>query len=98
MPNNTISRDSLVKTLEDRYKTQSVGGAFNARKINTKEDTISIQSTPSYNGQQYTIDKGGFRVKQPVGLSNYKDVPDRLNSSSKMTSALVKGLNTKKYK
>lgn len=95
---NTFSRDSLVKTLEDRYKTQSIGGAFNARNINTTQDSISIQSDPSYNGQKYTIDKGGFRVKQPSGLSNYADVPDRLNSQSKMLSSLVKGLDTKKYK
>ncbi len=98
MPNNTISRDSLIKTIEDRYDTQSAGGAFNAQKINTSSDSISLQSDPSYSGQKYTTDKGGFRVKQPIGVSNYAGVSDGLNSRSKIVSSLAKGLNTDRYK
>jgi len=93
-----VNRESLNKGLEERYKTQSSGGAFNAKDINTKPDSITTGPNPSVKGQQFTIDKGGFRVKQPIGLSNLADVPDRKNSTSKELSSLVKGFNNKKYK
>ena len=93
-----VNRESLNKGLEERYKTQSSGGAFNAKDINTKPDSITTGPNPSAKGQQFTIDKGGFRVKQPIGLSDLADVPDRKNSTAKELSALVKGFNNKKYK
>lgn len=93
-----VNRESLNKSLEERYKTQSAGGAFNAKDINTVPDSITTGPNPSIFGQKYTIDKGGFRVKQPLGLSDLSDVPDRKNSTSKELSSLVKGFNNKKYK
>lgn len=93
-----INRESLIKDLEQRYKSQTAGGAFNATDINTKPDSITTGPNPSAKGQQFTIVKGGFRVKQPIGLSDLADVPDRRNSKSKRLSSYVKGLDTKKYK
>jgi hypothetical protein len=93
-----INRESLNKSLEQRYSSQKFGGAFNAKDINTKDDSITVGPNPSAKGQEFTIDKGGFRVKQPLGLSNLADVPDRRNSTSKSLSSLVKGFNNKKYK
>jgi hypothetical protein len=94
-----IQRDSLTTTLENRYNNQKAGGAFNAKNIVTSDDTISpLVGKPSDKGAQYSIDKGGFRVKQPVGLSDLADVPDRKNSTSKQLSAYTQGLSNKKYK
>ena len=95
-----LNRESLNKSLEERYKTQKVGGAFDAKDINTKPDsiTLSADGSNSIKGQQFTITKGGFRVKQPLGLSDLADVPDRKNSTSKQLSSYTKGLDTKRYK
>ena len=95
-----LNRESLNKSLEQRYESQKIGGAFNAKDINTKPDsiTLSADGSNSIKGQQFTITKGGFRVKQPLGLSDLSDVPDRKNSTSKQLSSYTKGLDTRKYK
>jgi len=93
-----VNRESLNKSLEQRYASQKFGGAFDAKDINTKPDSITTGPNLSSKGQEFTIDKGGFRVKQPLGLSNLADVPDRKNSTSKQLSSLTKGFNNKKYK
>ena len=95
---NPINRDSLVTDLESRYNKQKAGGAFDAKNIVTTEDTIAASVEPSIQGQKFTIDKGGFRVKMPIGLSSLADVPDRRNSTSKELSQYTKGLSNKKYK
>ena len=95
-----LNRESLNKSLEERYKTQKVGGAFNAKDINTKPDSITLSADGSHSskGEQYTITKGGFRVKQPLGLSDLADVSDRKNSTSKRLSNNLIGFNNKKYR
>jgi len=95
---NPINRDSLVVDLESRYSRQKVGGAFDAKNIVTADDTIAPSVSPSIQGQKFSIDKGGFRVKMPVGLSSLADVPDRINSTSKLLSRYTQGLSNKKYK
>ena len=95
---NQISRDSLTIDLERRYKKQKAGGAFDAKNIVTSDDTVASFVEPSIKGQTYTIDKGGFRVKMPTGLSSLADVPDRINSTSKQLSQYTRGLSNKKYK
>ena len=95
-----LNRESLNKSLEQRYESQKIGGAFNAKDINTKPDSITLSADGSHsiNGQLFTITNGGFRVKQPLGLSDLADVPDRKNSTSKQLSSYTKGLDTKRYK
>ena len=95
-----LNRESLNKGLEERYKTQRIGGAFNAKDINTKPDSITLSADGSHSskGQQYTITEGGFRVKQPLGLSDLADVPDRINSTSKRLSNNLIGFNNIKYR
>jgi hypothetical protein len=88
---NTFSRDSLVKTLEDRYKTQSVGGAFNARSIQTNSGAV-VKTNASIQNTLYNKD-GGFTVKQTQ--TDYKAVGD---NQSVNVSSLSKGLNTTRYK
>ena len=95
-----LNRESLNKSLEERYKTQKVGGAFDAKDINTKPDSITLSADGSHSskGQQFTITNGGFRVKQPLGLSDLADVPDRINSTSKRLSDNLIGFNNIKYR
>ena len=95
-----LNRESLNKSLEERYKTQKVGGAFDAKDINTKPDSITLSADGSHsiNGQFFTITNGGFRVKQPLGLSDLADVPDRINSTSKRLSNNLIGFNNIKYR
>ena len=95
---NPINRDSLVIDLESRYKKQKVGGAFDAKNIVTSEDGLAPLYDGSYKSQEFTITNGKFRTKQPVGLSDFADVADRINSTSKELSKYNKGLSTKKYK
>ena len=95
-----LNRESLNKNLEERYKTQRIGGSFNAKDINTKPDSITLSADGSHSskGQQFTITNGGFRVKQPLGLSDLADVPDRINSTSKRLSNNLIGFNNIKYR
>jgi hypothetical protein len=95
---NPINRDSLNIDLATRYSKQKAGGAFDAKNIVTAADTIAPLTEPSSKGQQFTIDKGGFRVGMPIGLSSLADVPDRINSTSKQLSTYSRGLSNKKYK
>ena len=95
---NSIPRESLTTDLESRYAKQKAGGAFNAKSIVTDNDSVAPATSPSHQGRQFTIDSGGFRVKMPVGLSSFADVPDRINSTSKQLSSMVKGHSNKKYK
>jgi len=94
MPNNTISRDSLVKTLEDRYKSQPAGGAFNAKNVQTTSGIV-VQTDPgSVNVQDTLYRKGGFEVKETQ--TGYKGIKgDQYNPNS---SQLSRGLNNKRYK
>lgn len=96
---NPINRESISTDLETRYNKQKAGGAFDAKNIVISNDTVAPFVTgPSAKGQEFTIDKGGFRVNTPIGLSNLADVPDRKNSTSKSLSMYSKGLTNKKYK
>jgi hypothetical protein len=91
---NTISRDSLVKTLEDRYKSQPAGGAFNAKNIQTNAGSVVSTDPGSFNLNDTLYRKGGFIVKETqVG---YKGIEgNEYNSNS---SLLSRGLNNKRYK
>lgn len=93
-----ISRESLNIDLVSRYDKQKAGGSFNAKSIVTTNDSIAPSALPSHQGKIFTRDSGGFRVKMPVGLSSFSDVPDRKNSISKELSTFVKGISNKKYK
>lgn len=95
---NSINRDSLTVDLETRYNNQKVGGAFDAKNIVTSNDGLAPTYDGSYKSQTFTITNGKFRTKQPVGLSDFADVTDRMNKTSKGLSEYVKGLSIKKYK
>lgn len=93
-----INRESLdvVNSLEERYKSQTAGGAYNAKDITTTFDTLRVRSWTGLSERMWS--KAGFRVKQSQGHSDFLDVPDRVNSTSKGSSNYVRGHSTKKYR
>jgi hypothetical protein len=75
-----------VVSLETRYATSHVGGAYDAKQAGT-----STEFSPQ--AQRYN-NTGQFVVKQPHGVSNFKGA----NSSNyKEISALAQKLDTTKY-
>jgi hypothetical protein len=90
---NPISRDSLVKTLEDRYNTQSAGGSFNAKKIDTTAGDIVPTDRNSVNVQDTLYREGGFKIKETQ--TGFKDAQGYV---SKQLSQYIKGFNNKRYK
>jgi hypothetical protein len=90
---NPISRDSLVKTLEDRYNTQSAGGAFNAKKIDTVAGNIVPTDRSAVNVQDTIYREGGFKIKYTK--TGFKDV---MGYVSRQLSQYIKGFNNKRYK
>ena len=73
MPAQTsIERDSLETTLEGRYKTQRVGGAFDAKDIETsgKHSSLSKAGNSSYQSSEWT--PSGFKTKMAFLLTEFK--------------------------
>ena len=90
---NPISRDSLVKTLEDRYNTQPAGGAFNAKSIDTNAGDIVPTDRTAVNVQDTLYREGGFKIKETQ--TGFKDAQGYV---SKQLSQYIKGFNNKRYK
>jgi hypothetical protein len=83
----SINRESLTKNLEDRYNTQRVGGAFDARSVmNDGGSQPLINST-----QEAQFTKPGFQTKLPIGQSQFKNDGEGL-------SQYVRNLDTRRYK
>ena len=83
---NAVPRPSLTTTLADRYATQTVGGAFDARDIiETGVDALFA----SMQGSQFQT-KNGFLTKEQQGVSDFKNDGNGL-------SQYVQGLDTSKY-
>ncbi len=89
----TIDRPSLNKTLESRYETQPVGGAYDAKNIVTKGgNTVSLGGS-TYD-TNYTVTKG-FKTQMATGVTELKDAA---GVKSKQISLYMQGFNNKKYK
>lgn len=78
-----ITRQSLSTDLENRYKTQSAGGAFNAKEVKQQPVDFGI------NEKKFETNSGWPESTQ--GVSNFKNDGEGLSSYSK-------GLDTKPYK
>jgi hypothetical protein len=83
-----INRESLVTTIEDRFKSQRAGGAFDAKTAGTSTIPNSTQET------MFSKTKG-FKTEAMQGVSEYKDID---GNKSKELSSMVRGLDTRKYK
>jgi hypothetical protein len=83
---NAISRPSLTTTLADRYATQPVGGAFNARNIIESGVDALFASNQSAEFQV----KNGFLTEELLQVSDFKNEGNGL-------SQYVQGLDTSKY-
>jgi hypothetical protein len=83
---NAVARPSLTTTLADRYETQPVGGAFDARDI----VEVGVDALfASMQGSQFQV-KNGFLTKEQQGISDFKN-------DGKDLSQYVAGLDTSKY-
>ena len=95
-----ITRPSVTITIEDRYNTQKVGGAYDAKSVKTKQgDRMPVLSSDGVGAaileSEWT--KAGFEIKTPIMISTFKDVPVT-GDNSKELSMLLTGFTNKKYK
>jgi hypothetical protein len=79
-------RPSTTISLADRYASQKVGGAYNAKLAGTSTD-FSPQAS------RYDT-TGNFVVDQQLGVSNFKGTT---NQNYKEISLLAQGLSNYKY-
>lgn len=87
MPAQTpIDRQSLKKTLADRYESQPVGGAFDAKGSIKTEGSVPIPN--SFVADKWTAP--GFKTNMQMGQTQFSDTS--LNIADSL------GLTTKKYK
>lgn len=89
----TIDRPSLNKNLEERYATQQVGGAYDAKNIITQGGN-SVSLGGSTFDSNYTVTKG-FKTRMNTGVTELKDAA---GASSKQISLYMQGFNNKPYK
>jgi len=87
MAETSIDRPSLNTNLENRYNTQRVGGAFDAKSIMNDGGSQPLINS----SQEAEFTKPGFQTKLPHGTSQFKN--DGLGLSK-----YVKGLDTRRYK
>jgi hypothetical protein len=83
---NALPRSSLTTTLADRYATQPVGGAFNARNIIESGVDALFASNQGAEFQS----KNGFLTEEQTQVSDFKNDGNGL-------SQYVQGLDTSKY-
>jgi hypothetical protein len=70
-----IERTSLRKTLEDRYKTDKAGGAFDAKKASTNTAILGLQGSFGYTqlSRQLTIEPGFTTNMANAARENFTD-------------------------
>ena len=83
-------RQSLTKTIEERYKSQRVGGAFDVKDVlggsGTSPAKGKIIDATSLNGANFQS-PNGFQVKSTIGETQLKDAQ---SSPSKELSMYLK--------
>jgi hypothetical protein len=91
-----INRKSLTKSLEDRYKSDAAGGAFDAKKASTNTMILGCQAPFGYTNlsQQLTIEPGFT-----TNMGNNRQENFKSDVLAKDNSTLCKaGFSNKKYK
>jgi len=99
---NAIDRQSLVKTLEDRYRTQRVGGSFDVKKTLGGPDAApKAGDVMPVAGNENLYSTDDFIVKPALGVTAILDAQEANSSSSpksKEQSIHMKGFSNKRYK
>jgi hypothetical protein len=86
-------RSSLKKNLEDRYKTDKAGGAFDAKKANTNTAILGLQGNLGYTQLSKTLTiEPGFTVG--MNTARRENFTDKALS----TSGLYRVTDTTRYK
>lgn len=94
MAENTVNRESLATSLEDRYKKQWAGGAFNVHDSVLTNGSTAVATGDSIYDKMYTKTTG-FVLKQPIMQSELKEVANGNESAG--LSIYTKGLDTQPY-
>lgn len=70
-----IERTSLRKTLEDRYKTDKAGGAFDAKRASTNTAILGLQGGSGYTqlSKTLTIEPGFTTGMNTSRRENFTD-------------------------
>jgi len=93
-----IERQSLTKTLDQRYITQRVGGTFDVKSVLKSPSSSPAAGTiinATSNQSQEFQSPNGFEVKVSPGDSQMKDAQ---GSFSKQLSRYIKGFSNRRYK
>lgn len=92
------TRPSLTTTIEDRYSSQHVGGAFNVKDVlgnpGASPSKGKIIDATSLNGASFQS-PNGFQVKTTIGETQLKDAQ---SDPSLELSAYLKGFDNRPYK
>lgn len=93
-----VDRKSLTTSLEDRYKTQKAGGAFNAKIANTNNMIQGLQGSMGYSdiSRKLTIEPGFTTGMATNKQENFKDKV--LGDAKSPGEGLYRVTNTTKYK
>ena len=94
MAENTVNRESLATSLEERYKNQWAGGAYNVHDSVLTNGTSAVATGDSIYDKMYTVTPG-FVLKQPLMQSEFKEVANGNKSAG--LSLLAQGIDTTPY-
>ncbi len=99
---NAIDRQSLIKTLEDRYRSQKVGGSFDVKKTLGGPDTApKAGDVMPVAGNENLYSTDDFVVKPAMGVTSFLDAQESNTSGSpksKEQSIHLKGFSNKRYR
>lgn len=93
-----VDRKSLTTSLEDRYKTQKAGGAFDAKIANTNNMIQGLQGSMGYSDLSKTLTiEPGFTINMANNKQeNFKDKV--LGDAKNPGAGLFRVTDTTKYK
>ena len=89
-----INRESLKKSLVDRYNEQHVGGSYDAKKELKTTGTNRISIGDSTFDSLLTVNKG-FKLQMKQGETEFKDAAT--GDSSLQLSRYMGGFDNRKY-
>jgi hypothetical protein len=96
-----VERQSLTKTLEQRYAAQHAGGSFEVKTLLKKPGQAPMTGDRMpIDGNEYRYTVNDFAVKQPIMVTEFLDAQDANKgdaAQSKELSLYIKGFNNRKY-
>lgn len=94
MADNAVNRKSLTTSLVDIFNNNWAGGAFNVHDSVLTSGTNAVSTGDSISDDLYTKVKG-FKIKQGIGESEFREVNDGVNSLQ--LSIYMQGFDNTRY-